>query len=518
MTATEAPTQDSKMTVAELLGPAKVARIRLLARVEMARRAAKRKDIMEWGRWLFPQKFSLPFCHELHNYMLSIRGEEFTATEAPRGSAKTTFRCFLTLIFQALEEPETFKHYLSVQATEPKALAINRAIKHELETNEAVIMLYGDTMGERWTDGQFVLKNGVIFSCLGTGQSIRGLNYNNIRPDYVVVDDLYDRKDINNTESTREKTEWFWSDLFPALAQHGKTCMHVQGTAINKSDLLFELKGRKGVHYRSFKTVIDHAKKKVLWSEQKSYEDVMKQAAQIPLVIWEREFQNIRRDDASSIIKEAWLSDWEFKPVWLRDQLRKGRDPERIKNGDHRLVLVDVRIGNDPSIGKQKDSNGKKKKSDFTGTTLTIVTEWSDAPGQHDYWLMDVREEKLTMDGRCEQLKEIVDAQPADLPVRGARIEAISGFDDYASTAQKRLSIPVERIAHVDDKMTNLENKSIHFQKQRVHLNADLPSGIKQKVKDQLINNNPPHDDVRDSILLTLDGGVTKEPRIWVID
>ena len=30
--------------------------------------------------------------------------------------------------------------------------------------------VYGDVRGERWTDGRFVLKSGVIFSAISTGQ------------------------------------------------------------------------------------------------------------------------------------------------------------------------------------------------------------------------------------------------------------------------------------------------------------------------------------------------------------
>lgn len=487
-----------------------ITEVRLQARMELARRCALRKDILGWGRALFPHKFVIDFCPELHDYFVHIRHEPFTATEAPRGTAKTTIRCFLIQLFQALEEPQTFQHYLNVQATEDKALAVNRSIKKELEINEALIRLYGDQKGERWTDGQFVLKNGVIFSCLGAGQSIRGVNYNNIRPDYTTVDDLFDRADINNPNSTREKNEWFWSDLYPASAQYGKTCMHVQGTAINGVDLLMELKAKIGVIFRSFVTIIDMAKNLVIWPQQKTFEQVMAQQEVMPLTIWEREFQNKRRDGAASIIKEDWLTNWEFDFIELKRQLREGMDPSRIAKKERLLKLDNVLVGNDPSIGK-------KVKSDFTGTALTYVTHWTDAPEEHDFWLVDVLEAKLSVDGRCDQLKHLVEAQPREFIPQEARIEAIAGFDDYASIAQARLSIPVRRINHVLDKITNLENKSLPFQKGRVHLNSSLPLAMKQKVKEQLTTNEPPHDDVRDGILLTIDVQATG-PGIRVIE
>jgi len=130
---------------------------------------------------------------------------------------------------------------------------------------------------------------------------------------------------------------------------------------------------------------------------------------------------------------------------------------------------------------------------------------------------MDLREGRLTIDQRVDVLKEIIEAAPSDMKVTQVRIEAIGAFDDYATIAQRSIPVRVVRIDHVPDKLTNLENKSIHFQKERVHLNAGLPAPIRQTLKDQLTNNEPPHDDVRDGVLLTL-GGPRKGPGIWVIE
>ena len=169
------------------------AQLRLSARVELAKRCAKEGDVLGWGKAIFQKKFSLPFCHELHDYLVETMLEEFTNTEAPRNHAKTTIRCFLIPIYLALERPDLFKHYLNVQATGKKAIAVNLAIRNEIEKNLAVRTMYGDlTSSEKWLDSQFVLANGIVFTAISAGQSIRGLNYNNIRPDFINVDDLYD--------------------------------------------------------------------------------------------------------------------------------------------------------------------------------------------------------------------------------------------------------------------------------------------------------------------------------------
>ena len=298
---------DLHPTEADQLAAERLAELRRQARMEVARQAAAEGDILTWGKALFPEKFALPFCRELHEYFVSIRGAEFTNTEAPRGHAKTTIKCFLIPIYQALVEPKTFRHYLNVQATNTKAVAVNMAIKLELEENRELREIYGNQVsGNKWTDGQFVLRNGVIFSAIGAGQSIRGINYRNIRPDYVLIDDLYDEEDINNPESTEKKNAWFWGSLYKARAIGMRTSVHMQGTAINNYDLLELLKKKQRWTSRTFKGVIDADKKLILWKEldAKAYADLFADFEDMPTRIFNREIQNERADDAESIIKK----------------------------------------------------------------------------------------------------------------------------------------------------------------------------------------------------------------------
>ena len=208
-------------------------------RVIAARAAAKKKDILAWGKAVMPEKFNLPFCKKMHEYFVKIRHEPFTDTEAPRDHSKTTIKCNLIPLFQALEEPEKFDYYLNVQSTEKKGLSVNVALKLEIEQNEVIKEIYGDQVGEdKWTDLLFVLKNGVVFQALGAGQSIRGTNYRNRRPNYIIIDDLYEEEDINNADSTIKKNDWFWGTLYPAMAENRPSSLHLQGTAINREDLL----------------------------------------------------------------------------------------------------------------------------------------------------------------------------------------------------------------------------------------------------------------------------------------
>lgn len=457
-------------------------------RVIRAKEYAKRKDILSWGKVVFPDKFYLPFCYNLHDYLISIRGVPLSATEAPRNHAKTQIECFLIEIFQALEEPQNFQHYLNVQATKEKALAINTAIRHEIEQNEVLRIIYGDQVGkDKWTDSQFVLDNGVIFTAVSAGQSIRGINHNGIRPDYIVVDDLYDEEDIENPEKTEKKNRWWWGSLYPARAKSKRTSIHLIGTAINKEDLLEQLKNKKRWKTRSFQAIIDFDKKIVLWPELNTFESLMADKLDMGSIIFSREMQNERRDDATSIIKPSYLLNWEYDPIDLRKELIAGTGRR----------LIGVIMGNDPSIGKNQEA-------DDTGTAVVLKTGWKDGSGT-EWWIESIEMKPLSLEERVQQLIEANKLRPKEFPLTEVRIEAIGGFDDYASTVIRRTNLPVTRIAHVPDKITNLINKSKYFENGKVHLNKNISDEVKEKLVDQLTRNYPKHDDGRDAVFLTLD-------------
>jgi hypothetical protein len=475
------------------LDDAEIARLIQLdsgVRIALARICAKRKDILGWGKYLFPVKFYLPFCPNLHNYLISIRHEPLTGTEAPRNHAKTLIRDFLTEIFQALEEPGTFQHYLNVQDTKDKALLINTSIRHELETNEELKEIYGDQVGQdKWTDTQFVLRNGTIFTAVSTGQSIRGINYNNIRPDYIVPDDLFSDEDINNPDSTIKKNEWFWGSLYPARAKSRRNCVHVQGTAINNYDTLKYISALKDWKFKTFKAITDWENKVVLWPELNTFDDLMRDMEFMGTLIFMREMQNERADESESKVKSVWLSDWEY-------------DPSQLVFDSHNLLL-DVTLAVDPSIGE-------KHENDDTAMALIYKARHADARADH-FYCHGLWNEKLSMDARIRLIQRIADEQPQDRRIRRVNIEAIAGFKDFGAEVRRRTNLAVNLIDHVPDKLTHLENKSSIFETRKFFLNKLIDTRLKNLLKAQLTTNHPAHDDLRDAVL----HGLEKKGGLW---
>lgn len=417
---------------------------------------------MKWGQYYFPDKFTQSFCYELHNYLVKIRQETRTNTLAPRGYAKTTIKCFLIPIYQALNEPEKFRHYLNIQSTTSKAIAINLAIREEIETNELLRRDYGDLVGdEKWTEKQYVLKNGVVFTAIGAGESVRGINYRNTRPDYIVGDDLYDEDDIYSLERVRKKNRWFWSSIYKALSKDKHACIHLQGTAIHREDLMHTLPKDIWVSNK-FQAVKDVDKKQVLWPEVETFDKLMEDKKMMGSIIFAREMMNDLHDDENAIVKSDNICYYKVLPevkdyIWSWDTA--------IEEGS---------------------------QSDFTVGTL-----WAEC---HDgYYLVDMFRKQIAF----PELQRVIKEKFSMMPARAALVEKKASGHQIVQVFKDNTTIPI---------IPMIQGKNMGKKKsERLILCSGLFESLKVKfpegkpwvvdIVDELINfPHASHDDIVDSI------------------
>lgn len=138
-----------------------------------------------------------------------------------RGGAKSTIAEEGILLGAAFRE---YRNFIIVGDTAQRAGERLGAIKYEVETNELLLQLFGDLKGETWTDDEIVLSNGTRLLSMGRGQSIRGIKFNDMRPDGWFCDDLENEESVR-TPDAREKTrKWFMKELMPACDpnHHGR--------------------------------------------------------------------------------------------------------------------------------------------------------------------------------------------------------------------------------------------------------------------------------------------------------
>lgn len=443
-------------------------------------------DILKWGKFYFPDKFTLPFCYELHNYFIEIMNEPFTSTLAPRGTAKTTIKCFLIPLYLGLNRPELYQHFLNVQSTSTKAEAINVSIKVECETNERLIQDYGKLdertgqltlIGMKWTEKQFVLSNGVIYSSLGAGQSVRGINYLSKRPDYIIADDLYDDDDINSPANIEKKESWFWGSLYPCRASQKKCCIHIQGTAIHQTDLMHKLAKRDRWKFRKFQAIKNFDTKEVLWKENpaKTFDALMLEKEDMGSIIFEREMQNNCRDDESAIIKEKWIKYY--------------KQSELEESGMNLITIA----GLDPACGE-------KQMNDFSGYATIHIND------NYDVFIERATESKNSFNDNLNMIDSWNERYDPSI----FAIEAISGFKQLTSEVKRTKNVKLKEVVAVKDKITRLEAQSFRWENGKVYINSEMSKKDINTLVEQLINNFPAHDDVRDAVIIAMEQIQTK--------
>ena len=107
------------------------------------------------------------------------------------------------------------KYMLLIGETEPKAKKLLSSLQAQLQYNQRIINDYGHRFkfGD-WADGDFTTTDGVKFTSLGFGQSPRGAREGENRPDYIVVDDVDNKRHVNNDKLMREAIEFITEDVW----------------------------------------------------------------------------------------------------------------------------------------------------------------------------------------------------------------------------------------------------------------------------------------------------------------
>jgi hypothetical protein len=468
--------------------------VTLGVRASLMKRAAARGDVLAWGAYAMPEKFSLPFCRDLHGWMVDNRRSKTSALKAPRGFAKTTIGSSLIPMYQALNEPKAYSFYLSVQANDVKALAVNRTIKAELEENDAIRAAYGNQISPRWTDAEFQLRNGVVFKSVGAGCSLRGLQYRNRRPDYVTLDDAYDENEIYSEEATERVNDWIRGTLYKVLARSRDNAFHVTGTSINKRDILELMSKWPGCTYATFGAI--KADGSPLWPELYTLADLAEDRERMGTALFNREMLNILTDDSESIVKGAWLKNWEFDPAVV------------FARNDRDFHIVEVVLACDPSTGTEE--------GDPAGFATVVKTK---GPGtRNDFWLMDAENKIMSWDERMAQLERMQSTINARGPVfrlRRAKVEAIGGFKDFANQVKAHTSLPVELVLTSKGKVGSLAAKAGVFEFGKFHVSKEIPQKLRDELHSQLTQNEPKHEDLRDAVLMAIDDQV-RDMRSWV--
>ena len=235
-----------------------------------------------------------------------------------RGSAKSTICTVSGCLWQIVSGRAHF--VVIISQTLPQVRHHLASIATVIESNPRLRDDLGQFTTEDDEKGAFSMtfkKYNAKIIAVSVGQNIRGIHYNEYRPDYIVLDDVEDTNSVKTKEGRDKTYEWFESDVMPVGEE--KTRIFLLGTPLHEDSLLMQLikqisEGRRDGVVRTYPFLDDEGK--ALWPERyPTMEDIERMRRTIVNdVFWEREYmlRIVRGDD--QIFRREWIQYYDDLP------------------------------------------------------------------------------------------------------------------------------------------------------------------------------------------------------------
>lgn len=189
----------------------------------------------EWFKYYFPKYCtapSAPFQQKATKRLLSNpRWYEVRAWS--RELAKTA-RAMFEILYLAMTGE--VRNVLVVSNSADNAERLLLPFMLQLERNKRLIADYGEQRNDgAWTTTEFIAKCGCAFRSLGAGQSPRGTRNEEIRPDFILIDDIDTDEECRNPERIKTKWKWVEEALLGTVSISGNRRVLFNGNIIAKN-------------------------------------------------------------------------------------------------------------------------------------------------------------------------------------------------------------------------------------------------------------------------------------------
>lgn len=209
----------------------------------------------------FDEPVTSPACH-YEWWDLFCQPHPLVAIAAPRMHAKTTA---LTQTFALASVLFREREYvLIVSDTITQAVQFLGDIKKELLENESIKNLFKIKEFIKETEDDFIAicDDGHMFrmSAKGSEQKVRGLKWNNKRPDLILCDDLENDEIVLNKERRLKFKRWFYGALLPCRSYRG--IVRYVGTILHNDSLLESVMPKRSDKYTVVEPLKTYSTKK----------------------------------------------------------------------------------------------------------------------------------------------------------------------------------------------------------------------------------------------------------------
>lgn len=333
-------------------------------------------DIIFFGQCAVPRMFKVgsPDFHFEIEEVLKDFSIKFLNIIAPRGFAKTSlvgvlfvlWHIFIEHIARGREREHSI--ILLVSKTRGHAKMMLETIKQTLDTQEFRYLFgdWGEATARSWTRDEITLKDGTKIMCRGTGQQVRGIQENFLRPTLVIFDDPEDEENTKTAERMEDNLKWALQGLKPGLDKDRGRFV-VIGTPQHQRCMIFTLRDDYTEEWHTLHYAAITEEGESLWPELHPLDELEaeKQAAEEAgrLSYFYREYLcEVISDEERTFDDWNW---WEgsFKrdglsqPYLEITHLGEGRTSKAEKLETPKKVPINVFMGVDPASSTNKNAD-----------------------------------------------------------------------------------------------------------------------------------------------------------------
>lgn len=153
---------------------------------------------------------------------------------APRGHGKTTLCVVGYGLYKILKQPNL--RVLLISNTSHQARAILRELKEHLERNPIILQLFGNLVGDKWSEDEITLRGRqrigkeATITAMGVLGPVISKHY-----DLVFLDDVVDEENASSALQREKIRTWYYKTLLPTLEPWAE--LHITGTRYHPLDL-----------------------------------------------------------------------------------------------------------------------------------------------------------------------------------------------------------------------------------------------------------------------------------------
>lgn len=267
----------------------------------------------------------IPECH-LEWWEMCTSTKPLVAIAAPRNHAKSTAVTKSYTLANLLLRERRF--ILLVSDTETQASFFLNSIKMVLQYNEDIRKIFGVKGFLKDTETDFIVlfEDGYQARIIAKGseQKVRGINWDDLRPDLIVCDDMENDEIVMNEDRRKKFRDWFSGALVPCRARKG--IVRYVGTILHQDSMLERLMPKEydkrnvytplsvknspknvwwAAKYRAHSDDFKH----LLWEERWSKEDLQAERqhfiSQGQADKYSQEYLNIPIDESNAFFKRG---------------------------------------------------------------------------------------------------------------------------------------------------------------------------------------------------------------------